>query len=41
MEPQITLPLSKFKEILLHSWHLIPQDKQNELIGIGISPEEK
>lgn len=39
MEPQIILPISKFKEILLHSWHLLPQDKKRELIMMGIYPQ--
>ena len=35
---QITLDVEKFKEILLYSWHLIPLDKQAELVAIGIYP---
>jgi len=29
----------KFKEILLYGWHLLPLDKQQELIGMGICPK--
>ena len=39
MEQQIILPTQKFKEILLHSWHLLPQEKKRELIMMGIYPK--
>jgi hypothetical protein len=39
MDPTITLPVEKFKAILLHSWHLLPNEKQQELIAIGIYPK--
>jgi hypothetical protein len=35
----ITLDVDKFKEILLYSWHLIPKDKQAELVSLGIYPK--
>jgi hypothetical protein len=38
-EPAVTLPLSKFKEILIHSWNLLPKEKQLELVGMGIYPK--
>jgi len=38
MERKITIDAEKFKEILLHNWHILPQDKQQELISIGIYP---
>lgn len=38
-EPTITLSVVKFKEILLHSWHLLPLEKQRELISLGIYPK--
>ena len=31
--------VEKFKEILLNSWHLLPIEKQQELIAMGIYPE--
>jgi hypothetical protein len=41
MEAQIIIPIAKFKEILLHSWHLLPEDKQRELSMIGIYPKSQ
>jgi len=35
----ITLDAKKFKEILLHSWNLLPAEKQEELRSFGIYPE--
>jgi hypothetical protein len=35
MEPTITLSVEKFKEILLHSWHLLPPEKKQELISLS------
>lgn len=40
MESTITLTISKFKEILLHSWHLLPDEKQQELLSLGIYPKK-
>ncbi len=31
----------KFKEILLHSWQLLPLAKQQELLNMGIYPKDK
>jgi len=39
MENKIILEVSKFKEILLHSWHLLPVAKQQELLNMGIYPK--
>jgi hypothetical protein len=39
VEPTIILSIGKFKEILLNSWHLLPSEKQRELISLGIYPE--
>jgi len=39
MEPTITLSVDKFKEILLHSWHLLSPEKKQELRSIGIYPK--
>ncbi len=41
MEQKITLPISKFKEILLHSWELIPYEKKQELVALGIFPTSR
>jgi len=38
-ELTIVLTVSKFKEILIHSWHLLPLDKQQELLSMGIYPK--
>jgi hypothetical protein len=38
-EPTITLSTTKFKDILLHSWNLLPAEKQQELIRLGIQPK--
>ncbi len=37
-EPELTVELdvSKFKEILIHSWHLLPAEKQEELHEMGV-----
>jgi hypothetical protein len=40
-EATITLSVNKFKEILIYSWHLLPQDKQEELIRLGVYPGKK
>ncbi len=34
----ITLNVDKFKEILLYGWHLLPPEKQAELVNMGIFP---
>ena len=39
MELKITISVDKFKEILLHSWHLLPPEKQQELYNLGIYPK--
>lgn len=36
----IVIDVEKFKEILLNSWHLLPPDKQAELVNIGIYPNK-
>lgn len=41
MEQQITLPISTFKEILLHSWELLPDAKKQELVALGIFPTSR
>jgi len=41
MELQITLPISKFKEILLHSWELLPEKSKQELVAMGIFPTSR
>jgi hypothetical protein len=38
MEHKIWLDVEKFKEILIHSWHLLPADKQQELVNLGVCP---
>ncbi len=38
-EYKIMLSVEKFKEILIHSWELLPPEKQQELREIGICPE--
>jgi len=40
VEPTITLTVSKFKDILLNSWHLLPPEKQAELLSLGICPSK-
>ncbi len=40
-EHTITLDVEKFKEILIHSWHLLPPEKQQELVEMGIKPRKK
>jgi len=40
-EATITLSVNKFKEILIYSWHLLPRDKQEELIRLGVYPGKK
>lgn len=40
-EHTITLNVEKFKEILIHSWELLPKEKQFELFQIGIYPGKK
>ncbi|MFH1174166.1 MAG: hypothetical protein V1725_03480 [archaeon] len=37
-EHTITPPLEDFKAVLLHSWHLLPPAKQQELIELDIFP---
>jgi len=39
MENKIIINVEAFKEILLNGWHLLPQDKQAELIGLDIYPK--
>jgi len=34
----ITIEVEKFKEILLCGWHILPADKQAELVNMGIYP---
>jgi hypothetical protein len=36
---KILIDVDKFKEILIHSWHLLPPEKQQELASIGIFPK--
>ena len=36
----IIIDAETFKEILLHSWHLLPKEKQKELIELGIYPQQ-
>jgi hypothetical protein len=38
-EYYVTLNVEKFKEILIHSWHLLPTEKQRELMEMGIGPK--
>ena len=35
---QITIDPEKFKEILVYSWHLLPDEKRAELAQAGIYP---
>ena len=40
MQPRkIVLDVEKFKEILIYSWRILPVDKQQELIAMGIYPD--
>jgi hypothetical protein len=41
MENELTIELrvDKFKEILIHSWDLLPAEKQKELKEMGIYPK--
>jgi len=41
MATQIILEVETFKEILIYSWDLLPTEKQNELLNIGIYPKIK
>ena len=41
MESQITISVSKFKEILLHSWELLPEKSKQELVALGIYPTSR
>jgi hypothetical protein len=36
MKLEVKLEVAKFKEILLHSWDLLPSDKQQELLDMGL-----
>ncbi len=36
---KILIDVEKFKEILIYSWHLLPLEKQQELINIGVHPQ--
>jgi len=38
MGRKIQIDVDKFKEILIYSWHLLPQDKQCELRDLGVCP---
>ncbi len=40
VEPTIVLSVGKFKELLLHGWHLLPPEKQAELVSLGFYPRE-
>jgi len=35
-EHYIQISVTKFKEILLNSWHLLPESKQFELMKMGL-----
>ena len=37
----IWLSVDNFKEILIYAWHLIPMEKQQELVKMGIYPRKK
>jgi hypothetical protein len=39
-EPVIVLSVAKFKEPLVYGWHLLPFEKQVELIAMGVQPEK-
>jgi hypothetical protein len=39
MEEKILISVNKFKELLIHSWHLLPESKQMELVKMGIYPK--
>jgi len=39
-EHNILLDVEKFKEILVHSWELLPKEKQKELLEMGIYPKK-
>jgi len=41
MQLEVKLDVAKFKEILIHSWHLLPPEKQRELLQIGIIRESE
>jgi hypothetical protein len=36
---KISLDVEKFKAILINSWNLLPAEKQQELIQMGIYPK--
>jgi len=35
---KIVIDVEVFKELLLYGWHLLPKEKQLDLIEIGIYP---
>lgn len=37
-DKKIWISADKFKEILIYSWHLLPENKQFELMKIGLNP---
>jgi hypothetical protein len=39
-EHTIVLSVEKFKELLLYGWKLLPPEKQQELITMGIYPRK-
>jgi hypothetical protein len=39
VEPTIVLSVAKFKELLVHGWALLPPEKQQELINMGVYPQ--
>jgi hypothetical protein len=36
----ILIDVEKFKELLIYGWHLLPLDKQRELLEMGIYPRK-
>jgi hypothetical protein len=36
----IIIDVEKFKELLIYGWHLLPLEKQRELLEIGIYPRK-
>ena len=38
-DPKILINVTKFKEILLHSWNLLERESQMELASLGVYPK--
>jgi hypothetical protein len=37
-ELMIFISVERFKELLVYGWHLLPLEKQHDLIALGVHP---